>query len=342
MAEFFNKKEEMLEVQLTEYGKYLLSIGKLYPAYYTFHDDEILYNAEYAPSGTAENQNDIDQRIRYETPNLKVVPTRSGAQTRVERYIAQVSGALGSTNSDPAEQTEVLHQESFVDKVNFSSYMLGTGDMTTDKTAAWSISALKNTIDSTEEYIITNPSSSTAELNNGVITAIPQLNIDIDYQMFYRQGQANPDFSMQQEFEGDAISGYLSGSGESGIYLALYEDYLVLDILEGNTNFEKENFEIEVFFESSVTGSDPTPSTLQQMAFLNNSPDMVSFETPNYLGNPQTNVGNVEYYFNLYLDEDLPSDIRSEIGLTARDIASSGGRFKFNRDIYLSDEEEPC
>ena len=47
MAEFFNKKEEMLEVQLTEYGKYLLSIGQLSPVYYTFHDDEILYNAEY-------------------------------------------------------------------------------------------------------------------------------------------------------------------------------------------------------------------------------------------------------------------------------------------------------
>jgi len=337
MAEFFNKKEEMLEVQLTEYGKYLLSIGKLYPVYYTFHDDEILYNAEYAPSGTAENQNDIDQRIRYETPNLKVVPTRSGAQTRVERYIAQVSGALGSTNSDPAEQTEALHQESFVDKVNFSSYMLGTGDMTTDKTAAWSISALKNTIDSTEEYIITNPSSSTADINNGVITAIPQLNIDIDYQMFYRQGLLNEGSGRE-----DPISGYLSGSGESGIYLALYEDYLVLDVLEGNTNFEKENFEVEVFFESSLTGSSPTPSTLQQMAFLDDPQNMLSFATPNYLGNPETNIGNVEYYFNLYLDEDLPSDIRSEIGLTERDMVSTSGRFKFNRDIYLSDEEEPC
>ena len=337
MTEFFNKKEEMLEVQLTEYGKYLLSIGQLSPVYYTFHDDEILYNAEYTVSGTAENQNDIDQRIRYNTPNLKVIPTRSGAQTRVERYIEQVSGALASTNSDPAEQTEALHQESFVDKVNFSSYMLGTGDMTTDKTAAWSISALKNTIDSTEEYIITNPSSSTADINNGVITAIPQLNIDIDYQMFYRQGQLGEDSPV-----GDAISGYLSGSGDSGLYLALYKDYLVLDILEGNTNFQKENFDVEVYFESAATGSLPTPSTLQQMAFLKDPQEMTTFTTPQYLGNPETNIGNVEYYFNLYLDEELPSDIRSEIGLTARDIASNGGRFKFNRDIYLGTDEEPC
>ena len=30
---FFNKKEEVLDFQLTEYGKYLLSIGHLKPVY---------------------------------------------------------------------------------------------------------------------------------------------------------------------------------------------------------------------------------------------------------------------------------------------------------------------
>jgi len=29
--EFFNKKEEVLDVELTEYGKYLLAIGQLNP-----------------------------------------------------------------------------------------------------------------------------------------------------------------------------------------------------------------------------------------------------------------------------------------------------------------------
>jgi len=34
--EFFNKKEEVLDFQLTEYGKYLMSLGILRPAYYAF------------------------------------------------------------------------------------------------------------------------------------------------------------------------------------------------------------------------------------------------------------------------------------------------------------------
>ena len=38
---FFNKKEEVLDVQLTQLGKYLLSKGKLKPHFYVFSDDEI-------------------------------------------------------------------------------------------------------------------------------------------------------------------------------------------------------------------------------------------------------------------------------------------------------------
>ena len=34
--EFFNKKEEVIDFKLTEYGKNLLAQGKLKPAYYAF------------------------------------------------------------------------------------------------------------------------------------------------------------------------------------------------------------------------------------------------------------------------------------------------------------------
>ena len=40
--EFFNKKEDVLSVELTEYGEYLLAIGKLNPTYYAFFDDDII------------------------------------------------------------------------------------------------------------------------------------------------------------------------------------------------------------------------------------------------------------------------------------------------------------
>jgi len=40
---FFDPKQDVLDIQLTQYGKHLLSSGKFRPVYYAFFDDDILY-----------------------------------------------------------------------------------------------------------------------------------------------------------------------------------------------------------------------------------------------------------------------------------------------------------
>ena len=67
--EFFNKKEEVIDLQLTQYGKHLLSMGRFKPVYYAFYDDGILYDSEYG--GFTEAQNEAKNRIQNNTPNLK-------------------------------------------------------------------------------------------------------------------------------------------------------------------------------------------------------------------------------------------------------------------------------
>ena len=54
---FMNKKEEVIDIELTPYGKRLLSMGKMKPTYYAFFDDNIMYDAAYA--GIEESQNII-------------------------------------------------------------------------------------------------------------------------------------------------------------------------------------------------------------------------------------------------------------------------------------------
>ena len=54
--EFFNKKEEVIDLQLTQYGRHLLSKGHFKPVFYSFHDDNILYNT--ANQGIQEGQNE--------------------------------------------------------------------------------------------------------------------------------------------------------------------------------------------------------------------------------------------------------------------------------------------
>ncbi len=81
---FFNQKQETMDVQLTQFGKNLLSRGSFKPVYYQFFDDDILYDAEHA--GIIETQNEAETRILKETPRLK---TRHLTFSVQERYMTE-------------------------------------------------------------------------------------------------------------------------------------------------------------------------------------------------------------------------------------------------------------
>tara|TARA_B100001094_G_scaffold270656_1_gene275589 strand:- start:3928 stop:5796 length:1869 start_codon:yes stop_codon:yes gene_type:complete len=65
MAKFLDKKERVIDFQLTPYGKHRLSVGQLRPEYYAFFDTGVLYDSEYA--GFKEVQTKIHERIKTET-----------------------------------------------------------------------------------------------------------------------------------------------------------------------------------------------------------------------------------------------------------------------------------
>ena len=83
--EFFNKKEEVIDVKLTQYGKNLLSRGAFKPVYYMFFDDDILYDA--SKGGFTEHQNETEARILENTPKLKTQHLTLGVE---EAYIMKV------------------------------------------------------------------------------------------------------------------------------------------------------------------------------------------------------------------------------------------------------------
>ena len=49
---YLDPKEQVIDLKLTSYGKYLLSIGKLNPVFYAFYDDDVVYDANYAGVST--------------------------------------------------------------------------------------------------------------------------------------------------------------------------------------------------------------------------------------------------------------------------------------------------
>jgi hypothetical protein len=125
MVKFLNQKEQVLEVELTTYGKQKYSEGKFKPHYYTFFDDGILYDGKYG--GITENQNKIVDRIKNNTPRFGVFAKHQTSDT--------TGPEAGFAVHNPFDQTTDAN----------STYMrfLGSNSPWSDSAPAWSISVLQ-------------------------------------------------------------------------------------------------------------------------------------------------------------------------------------------------------
>ena len=117
MAKFLNKKERVYDIKLTNYAKYLLSVGKYKPMFYAFFDDNVLYDVKYRrgvptgaghlPDGRAadtrppESQNNVNIRIKENTPYIESLT--------VFNDISSESQLI--TNKDVDESTLFRHPE---------------------------------------------------------------------------------------------------------------------------------------------------------------------------------------------------------------------------------------
>jgi|2_EtaG_2_1085320.scaffolds.fasta_scaffold00717_8 hypothetical protein len=309
--EFFNKKEEVLDVQLTEYGKYLLAQGRMKPAFYAFYDEEILYDVAKVASSNegvrVEDPKDADRRIRYETPNLKPQSNTTGVETRVREFLKSVESNINkkalSVNSinfaDAFENVPHFDQKFFV-----ATDPLGTSDLKSEYAPAWGVNMLSNEISSSQDYYTLNLTSSTATLNDGVIKEIPQIDITIDYKTFYTTDTRN---NNGKDF-------VITNANDNGIFIAVKHDYILIDLQEHNTVYEKENFLCEVFLSSSAgirkpaSGSSTDNDTsLQQLDYQN------AFLAP-------VSQNNIEYFLNFDFDFGIPLDVALIYGINERSI----------------------
>ena len=316
--EFLNQKEEVFEFQLTEYGKYLLSIGKLKPEFYAFFDDDVLYDTNCA--GYTEHQHVAQSRIQEDTPRLKATTTRTGAETRVTQFLANLESSIGNSNSDPANNVEAFNQPVFTDKGKINAHPIGRSSVNTQKSPAWNATILSDAeISSSQDTVSTDD----------YVEHIPQLNITLDYYTFYRSG----------DLTDDSITTYLTNEAgeQTNIFLSLNEDYLMMEIMEEHTDFEKENFDIEVFHSSSA------PIGTGSYVPLSYTPEAGNyFIYPRQINNSENAAGNVEYYFNILVDNEIPQEVIEELNISEKALNTNASRMKLNRDLYTTEDEEPC
>lgn len=109
--EFFNRKEDVIDIKLTRYGKKKYSQGKLSPTYYAFFDDDIIYDYSYASMTETENsaslriKDSVRPRIQNSFIGIESTLSRTGEQQTREKeytYVSRLSNSDLGTNYAPS------------------------------------------------------------------------------------------------------------------------------------------------------------------------------------------------------------------------------------------------
>ncbi len=317
---YLDPKEQVIDLELTSYGKYLLSVGKLDPVYYAFFDDDIIYDLAHAGVST-EAQSETEPRIQEETPKFSAQSSFSskdvtvfnavpdivndlimGGQFISEDSIYEAAVEEGSINVDlnPERKVEILQNP-----ISFS-------DPSKIYAPAWNVSFLKAPLSSSKDYL---PITSSL---GGNLLNIPQLNANISYQVIKNSRSYNQinsttgikKFGEMEDFESRA-AGLRVGEDaftleeesltfKNGATVDVVSDALILRVEESNVFFEKENFDVELFEINEVNGKE----TLTQIKFYENLATL----TGDLLNN-NLNKMSAEHYFDISIDDEIPETI---------------------------------
>ena len=338
--EFFDKKEEVLEIKLTPFGRYKLSKGDFKPTHYSFFDEGITYNPEFMSGGVAENQNTVDNRIRHNTPTLKTLNVYEGIQTTQAAYASAVRTIFEDSSSLPEDPLfmdpgAVYNREELQkapSRIDFLSKPLGTSRQNSDKDAAWAVALRQGEI---VTFASTYNSSAGIQL-------IPQLDITVKYDTYAGEivGYADVVAELGGDITGVDPLDYLPGVDLSGpyneiltevfpdgTYLAVRKNDLVVELAENNAPFQKRNFDIEVFLSSS----DQQNGT-KQLYFNKNITSQTEDDVGYYL----------TFHADRYIDADLVKklDIKEVPALGAGTVQNAiSTREYFVKDIYEIEED---
>ena len=223
---FFDKKEEVIDLQLTPYGRHLLSQGKLKPAYYAFLDDDIIYDS--AAAGFTESNHEVKERIINETPSTKAITTMNSVETTInEFHVEEIQRATNMTIE--GYQNEYLNSYKPLSDLNskFLQDTIGTSDPSKNKAPAWDVINLEGEIVKAARGVNSEVFSINSYVNDidtpTLVQNIPQIEVEIEYNIS-RGSTSNQD--EYQSYLDEARSANLpEPQPVNGYYLKIFEVY---------------------------------------------------------------------------------------------------------------------
>jgi len=288
---FFDSKQEVINIELTSRGKRLLSRGKFKPHFYSFHDNDIIYDAAYY--GTTEQPTNAAGRIEDDTATLKPFYSVS--------------------SKDFPAAPEIFSLDTY-EKENFKLTRdpIGTSLANVNEVPYFrcaffkgliSGSAPTTTLTATTGETLATLNTPTITMNNPVYRGafVDDINTDLS-----RPSEA----LIPSSREADIYSMRLKDNK----YMKVKKDYILLSLEEENTQNEFESFSIALHIEDELTGE------IKRLFFANESSNI---DADGFLVEgtsvPEDEIDNrfVEYYLDISVDSEI--DILSIIENTPTD-----------------------
>jgi hypothetical protein len=338
---FFDSKEEVLDIQLTQYGRHRLSKGHWKPEYYAFFDENVLYDAGYG--GVTEAKNEAENRIQSETPLLKTQHSFTGR----DEY-------LFDGNNNLIDRVRLSTYE----KLNVMPLSLGTSELNSKKTPAFTVQFLDGLINELENNLTgstqttTNPGDSAGSQQ---LINIPQIETDVEFRISVVD-PANP--SVRFEVDPALTPGRTYFDGTNVVVGA---EQILLLVEEENASFDYRNFDIEVFEMTDETGASGEQilnplSFIKPLEMVENGLLINRRQAEIKAGRidgrkPELDNTFVEYYFNVNVDEEIDenlicksiSQLKSKNLIVETDFDCPDLKNPIGVSIYASDAiDEEC
>ena len=304
MAKFINKKEQVFDLQLTTYGRKMLSVSSFKPTYYAFFDDNVVYDGDYIGLND-EKQNEINTRIKDDTQYIETLTLFEDLEKTVLQNRGNAVNYFSLNNmQDKFEPAEDMYRyDAIIGDANLD------GD--TQSAPAWKVVALQSEI---------TASSTRDNIND---TNIPQVDITANYILRTRDAVVivNP------EQVADVIQSTAVFGDNKQIVLEATDPLVYAE--EVNTLLLNDNFEIEIFEvpteQSSRVNRKYFKKTIPQIKdglMLTAKKQMTPVQ--------DLTTASVEYYFDVLTDHQVDQA-----------MACKGAEI-FNKQSYYIDLDFDC
>lgn len=321
--EFFNRKQEVIDIQLTPRGRHLLSKGKWRPKFYAFYDRDVIYDVGYAAH--EENQKDSSDRIKSSV-RTKAIPITYGIEAYfMEAFEGYDPSPQQGTWTPPADLTfpRVVKTPSVLRNLKNMRMPLGNSNLNSSYYPSFAMNFYDGHISSSFNFYTGSAGGAGQE------EPIPQINCSVDFIVDVKSGGVtvqNNEIEPSTEFKSEISEPGLEISPEDdrvysqetyadGTYVSINTRQLLLDIIEKHIPLDREDFDLEVFEVLIATRNDGGTSyekeVLREMFFIRDDlgDDMVNYGDVIY--NKQTrrtfpiNARNVEYFFDVRVDNEI-------------------------------------